>query len=66
MTDAERLDWLERVVFERHWDGTIGRPCSWSMAGPYRHTLQRMRGNSLREAIDIGAREWEKLNERHD
>ena len=59
MTDAERLDWLESVIFERHWDGTIGRPCYWSMAGPYRHTLQKMRGNTLREAIDKAAEEKE-------
>ncbi len=52
LTDAERLDWLERHLFTRCWDGTIGQPCYWQMAGPYRHTLQKMSGNSFREAID--------------
>ena len=51
--DSQRLDWLERHLFEGKWDGTIGRPKSWYMAGPYRHTLQRMRGDALREAIDL-------------
>ena len=50
--DAERLDWLERHLFDGKWDGTIGRPKTWHMAGPYRHTLQKMHGNTLREAID--------------
>jgi hypothetical protein len=52
-TDAERLEWLDRRLFERKWDGTIGQPCSWYMAGPYRHTLKLMHGDSFREAIDI-------------
>ena len=50
--DAERLDWIEANLIEGKWDGTIGRPKSWHMVGPYRHTLQSMRGNTLREAID--------------
>ena len=50
--DAERLDWIARHLFEGKWDGTIGRPKYWTMTGPYRHTLQKMHGNSLREAID--------------
>lgn len=54
--DSQRLDWLERHLFEGRWDGTIGRPKSWHMAGPYRHTLQRMRGDALREAIDLAMR----------
>ena len=51
-SDSDRLDWLERHLFDSHWDGTIGRPKEWRMAGPYRHTLVKMRGNTLREAID--------------
>ena len=50
--DATRLDWLERNLFSHHWSGTIGQPWEWHMAGPYRHTLRLMRGNSFREAID--------------
>lgn len=50
--DAQRLDWLERRLFEGKWTGTIGQAKSWSMAGPYRHTLQQMRGETLRAAID--------------
>lgn len=50
--DAERLDWLERNLFDRKWDGTIGRASSWSMVGPYRHTMQKMHGETLRSAVD--------------
>lgn len=50
--DAERIDWLERVMFQGHWGGTIGVPKAWSMAGPYRHELAKMNGHTLREAID--------------
>lgn len=50
--DAERLDWIEANLIEGKWDGTIGRPKSWHMVGPYRHELQKLRGDNLREAID--------------
>ena len=50
--DSQRLDWLERHLFEGKWDGTIGRPKSWHMAGPYRHTLRTMQGDVFRVAID--------------
>ena len=49
--DSELLDWLEAHLFERKWSGTIGQPSGWYMAGPYRHTMQHMRGESLRAAI---------------
>jgi hypothetical protein len=63
--DAERLDWIERNLIEGKWDGTIGRPKSWHMVGPYRHTLQAMRGNTLREAIDAAtAHETLEMGER--
>ena len=60
MTDTDRLNWLERHLFEGRWDGTIGRPKSWYMAGPYRHILAAMRGPDLRAAIDA-AQAWSKL-----
>lgn len=50
--DGARLDWLERCLFDRHWDGCLNHPSTWRMAGPYRHTLQKMHGRTLREAID--------------
>ena len=50
-SDGELLDWLEAHLFERKWSGTIGQPSGWYMAGPYRHTMQHMRGESLRAAI---------------
>lgn len=50
--DAKRLDWIETHLIEGKWDGTIGRPKSWHMVGPYRHTLQKLSGNTLRDAID--------------
>jgi hypothetical protein len=54
VTDDERFAWLERRLFESKWNGVIdnGKVVSWYMAGPYRHELQKMRGNTLREAID--------------
>lgn len=57
--DAERLAWLEKL-FERKWDGTLGRPwrgVSWYLAGPYRHVVQTMRGETFREAIDTARKE---------
>ena len=50
--DARRISYLEVHVFDGHWDGTIGRPKSWRMAGPYRHELMKWQGNDLRAAID--------------
>ena len=47
----DAFEWLERKVFEGKWDGTLGAPKSWHMAGPYRHELVKMRGNTLLEAI---------------
>ena len=55
--DAERLDWVERMFFERKWDGTIGRECDWYLVGSYRHVANRMKGNSFREAIDAARKE---------
>jgi len=58
--DAQRLDWIGRHLIEGKWDGTIGRPKSWVMRGPYRHKLQAMSGNTLREAIDAAMKEGER------
>lgn len=55
--DTERLDWLHGALFDKHWDGTIGRPCTWRMCGPYRHVLVKMVGNTFREAIDAARKE---------
>jgi hypothetical protein len=49
--DAAMLDWLERKLFGSAWGGTIGHPKDWTVRGDYRHTTQRMVGNTLREAI---------------
>lgn len=57
MSDSERLDWLERVLFDKHWDGTLGRPCTWHMVGSYRYIVRAMRGPTLRDAIDAAAKE---------
>jgi hypothetical protein len=45
------LHFLERHVFERKWGGTIGHPSYWMMAGPYRHVLATMKGETLIAAI---------------
>lgn len=58
--DAARLDWIEKAFFERHWSGTLGEPSYWTMVGPFRHTLQRMRGKNLRDAIDAARAEGER------
>jgi transcription elongation factor Elf1 len=49
--DAALLDWLERNLFERKWEGTLGKRCFWYMRGDYRHTMQRFEGETLRNAI---------------
>ena len=51
-TDKERFDWLERNLFDKKWDGTIGEPPRWSVVGHWRHIVQVFRGDSLREALD--------------
>lgn len=48
----EALNWIERHLIEGKWDGTLGRPKSWHMVGPYRHALAKMVGNTLLDAID--------------
>lgn len=55
---ASRLDgyekafaYLEAHVFELKWDGTLGRPFTWHMAGPYRHELAKWKGDSLIDAL---------------
>lgn len=45
------LLWLEHHVFERHWDGTIGRPSTWHIWSGSRHEVAKMRGETLSEAI---------------
>lgn len=50
--DSARLDWLERELFDRKWDGCLQHESTWHMAGPYRHALAKMRGETLRAAID--------------
>lgn len=52
MTDTERLDWIERRLFESHWGGTIGEPPLWTLVGHWRHVIARMAGTTFRDAID--------------
>lgn len=49
--DSAMLDWLEKNLFERKWGGTIGAPSEFYVRGDFRHTTQKMRGETLREAI---------------
>lgn len=47
------MEALETNVFRRHWDGTIGRPCTWHIQdGWSRRFAAVMRGDSFGEAID--------------
>jgi hypothetical protein len=50
--DTERLDWILRRFFERHWSGTIGDPETWRIVSSHRHTTRTMRGFDPRTAID--------------
>jgi multidrug efflux pump subunit AcrA (membrane-fusion protein) len=50
--DTTRLEELGTSLFTYHWDGTIGRPMTWHIAGPWRHFVAHMRGHNFREAID--------------
>lgn len=52
--DAERLEWLERWLFEKRWNGVIGSgsQTDWTMAGNWRHITVKMRGQTFRAAID--------------
>lgn len=47
-TDTERLDFLEDVIFQKKWDGTLGRPPRWYAMG----AASKLSGETLREAID--------------
>ena len=57
--DDKRFEWLTSFIFERKWDGTIGRPSDWYIAGNYRHITKRMKGETLRGAIDTAMRDDE-------
>ena len=52
--DAERLEWIEKRLFVRKWNGVIdgGSRIQWSIAGDFRHTTQRMVGHTFRAAVD--------------
>lgn len=52
--DALRADaeWIEQALFERKWSGTLGESSQWHLVGSWRHIVHRMRGETLREAID--------------
>lgn len=45
------LQWLERNLFERKWGGTLGQPSEWRVRGDHLHTTQRMRGETLMDAV---------------
>lgn len=54
-TDAEQLDWLERKLFVRTWNGVIdsGSNTRWRVAdGDYRRMAATMNGDTFRAAID--------------
>lgn len=52
--DSARLEWLEKKLFERNWNGVIdsGSRYHWSLWSGYRHIVQYMQGITFREAID--------------
>jgi hypothetical protein len=52
--DTQRLDRIEAALFARSWNGVIdsGSRYDWRIAADFRHTTQRMIGETFREAID--------------
>jgi len=48
---AEKAERFLSMLFESHWDGTIGRPPTWHLRGDFRHILAGLRGETLDEAI---------------
>lgn len=61
--DVERIDWIERNLFERRWNAVIdsGSSYYWSVRGDYRHTVKKLCGpRSFREAIDAALAQEQK------
>lgn len=52
--DAERLDWIEKRLFDKHWNGVIdsGSKTHWRIGEGYRHVMREMIGHTFRTAID--------------
>ena len=52
--DAERLLYLEKMLFESKWNGVLGNggARNWNIHGSYRHTMQNFVGQTFREVID--------------
>lgn len=52
--DAQRLDWLERKLFDKRWNGVLdsGSRTDWTIQRGYRHVVQQMEGRTFREAVD--------------
>lgn len=58
--DAERIDWIERTLFDKQWNAVIdsGSRTYWRICGPYRHVTAKMVGGTFRAAIDAAMKEW--------
>ena len=56
-SDAARLDWIEKALFRKSWNGVMGSgsKTNWRVLEGYRHVVQKMVGNTFREAIDAAA-----------
>ena len=54
---AEKAERFLSMLFESHWDGTIGRPPTWHLRGDFRHILAGLRGETLEAAIEALGRE---------
>lgn len=50
----DRLQWLANHLFERKWNAVVGtcHKFNWFVRGDFRHTTQRMIGDTFAEAID--------------
>ena len=53
-SDSTRLDWIEKELFQSHWNGVVdsGSKTHWRIAEYYRHTVAKMEGATFRKAID--------------
>lgn len=54
MTDSERLEWLEKHLFYKKWNGVIdsGWKDQWMISPKYRNVVYYFQGQTFREAID--------------
>ena len=49
----ETFAWLEQALFEKKWNGVLDRSAfHWNLRGDWRHTIQKLEGETLLIAVD--------------